>query len=353
MAKFTYTVRKDGRLVKKVTIKGKPIYLYSNDEKDLKKQYIDLLSKYNNNEYSKPSNYSVKDYAEIWYSNYVEPTMLDEQTKKMYSNVIRLYIIPNLGTIKLSKLSELDVTQMINTMTQQGITRRRELALQTIRQILDKAISNDLLSKNVAKSVKLVKHTPIEKKPLSQETIDNILSMDNSIDSSVFLMKFILTTGLRAEEVSPLTRNDILSNKMLQVNKVVDLESKDLKIDNYTKNKDTRQVPLIDSIYQYAINLNGILFPNKFGELKSRSSFRRDLERFLNIYNTTFNTNEYFTLHQLRHTYACILHKAGVPLKEAQSFTGHKDLKVLLQIYTHLDENDIQNASSILNNYLS
>lgn len=350
---MNYTIRKDGRLMKKITINSKPTYIYSNEPSDLYKQYIDLMNKVNNNIFSTPSNYTVKQYAEIWYQNYIEPTMLDNQTKKMYSNVIRLYINPNIGNIKLSKLSDFDVTQMINTMTNSGITRRREIALQTMRQILDKAISNDLVTKNVAKSVKLIKHIPKEKKPLSQTTIDNILSIDNNLDSSVFLMKFILTTGLRSEEVSPLTRDDILSNKMLQVNKVVDLDSKELKIDNFTKNKDVRKVPLIDSIYNYVINFDGLLFPNKFGKLKSRSSFRRDLERFLKLYNSMFDTNEYFTLHQLRHTYACILHKAKIPLKEAQQFTGHKDLKVLLNIYTHLDDEDIQKASNQLNNYLN
>ena len=59
-----------------------------------------------------------------------------------------------------------------------------------------------------------------------------------------------------------------------------------------------------------------------------------------------------FTYHQLRHTYACFLHKAGIPAKEAQYLTGHKDLKVLLNIYTHLDEEDKQNATEKLNNLL-
>ena len=40
---FTYTTRKDGRLMKKVTISGKPIYLYSNDKDDLERQYIETM----------------------------------------------------------------------------------------------------------------------------------------------------------------------------------------------------------------------------------------------------------------------------------------------------------------------
>lgn len=246
------------------------------------------------------------------------------------------------------------------------------MALLTLKQILKKAIANDLLRKNVADEVKIIKHVPKEQKPLSNQIIELILELPNELDPSVLMMKFIMTTGTRPEEVSPLEKDDILDTQKVDINKVVDLESKDLKIDYYTKNKDTRQIPLITFIYNDLVehiskSNNKLLFPNTRGTLKSRYSFRRDLERFLRILNKYYEekikqmnpdfqlTDENkisFTLYQLRHTYACILHKAGVPLKEAQSFMGHKDLKVLLNIYTHIDEEDVENASNELNKYV-
>lgn len=45
---MTYTIRKDGRITKKISIDGKPKYLYSDNPKDLFKQYIELQhSSYN------------------------------------------------------------------------------------------------------------------------------------------------------------------------------------------------------------------------------------------------------------------------------------------------------------------
>lgn len=367
-----YTLRSDGRCAKKVTINNKPIYLCEDEVSVLYSKYIDLQYKKQNQEIIKPTTYTISQYSDIWYENYVKPTKLDNETKKMYEDCIRLYIKPTIGKIKLNKLTELDVTKMINWMTEKGITRRREVALLTLKQILKKAIANDLLRKNVANEVKIIKHVPEEKKPLNNELIELILELPNELDSSILMMKFIMTTGARPEEVSPLEKEDILDTQKVDINKVVDLESKDLKIDYYTKNKDTRQIPLISFIYNDLIELisksdNKLLFPNTKGSLKSRYSFRRDLERFLRILNKYYEekikqmnpdfqlTDENkisFTLYQLRHTYACILHKAGVPLKEAQSFTGHKDLKVLLNIYTHIDEEDVENASNQLNEYV-
>lgn len=367
-----YTIRSDGRCAKKVTINNKPIYLCEDEVSVLYSKYIDLQYKKQNQEIIKPTTYTVSQYSDIWYENYVKPTKLDNETKRMYEDCIRLYIKPAIGKIKLNKLTELDVTKMINWMTEKGITRRREVALLTLKQILKKAIANDLLRKNVADEVKIIKHVPKEQKPLSNQIIELILELPNELDPSVLMMKFIMTTGTRPEEVSPLEKDDILDTQKVDINKVVDLESKDLKIDYYTKNKDTRQIPLITFIYNDLVehiskSNNKLLFPNTRGTLKSRYSFRRDLERFLRILNKYYEekikqmnpdfqlTDENkisFTLYQLRHTYACILHKAGVPLKEAQSFMGHKDLKVLLNIYTHIDEEDVENASNELNKYV-
>lgn len=65
------------------------------------------------------------------------------------------------------------------------------------------------------------------------------------------------------------------------------------------------------------------------------------------------NSNIRFTLHQLRHTYVCILHKAGIDIKQAQIWTGHKDVKVLLNIYTHLDAEDDKKSVEKVNQFLS
>lgn len=375
MAKFTYTKRKDGRLVKKVVVNKKPIYLYSYDEKDLEKQYIELKNKVNNNKkiISKCS-FTMTKYADYWYEHYISNSKLSNKTKKDYSDCIRLYIKPNIGNMKLIDVQEVDINDLLQNLALKGITRRREMTLLILNSMFKKAIKNKLIEDNPASDIKLEKHIAEEKKALSMNIIDLILDMPNDLDSSVFMIKFILTTGLRLEEVSPLYKKDVLKEtRMLKVGKVVDLDSKDLQIINYTKNKDKREVPILDFIYNDLINRitiqeNNLIFPNTKGSLKSRTSFKRDLQRFLKVFNqyyekkqkemnTNFILNDEdkitFTYHQLRHSYACILHKADIDLKTAQSFTGHKDLKVLLDIYTHLDEEDIEKAKNKLNNFFN
>lgn len=45
-----------------------------------------------------------------------------------------------------------------------------------------------------------------------------------------------------------------------------------------------------------------------------------------------------FTAHDLRHTYATALYDAGVPVKAAQYFLGHADIRITLDLYTHLSK---------------
>lgn len=40
----------------------------------------------------------------------------------------------------------------------------------------------------------------------------------------------------------------------------------------------------------------------------------------------------------LRHEYATSLYRSGVDIKTAQRLLGHSDIKITLQIYTHLEE---------------
>ena len=60
-----------------------------------------------------------------------------------------------------------------------------------------------------------------------------------------------------------------------------------------------------------------------------------------------------FTPHQLRHTYASMLYKAGVDVLTAKDQLGHSDIKTTLNIYTHLDSIYKLHSMAKLDDYLS
>ena len=58
------------------------------------------------------------------------------------------------------------------------------------------------------------------------------------------------------------------------------------------------------------------------------------------------------TLHQLRHSYATMLHSAGVDAKDAQYLLGHSSIVVTQDIYTTIDKNAKDSARKLIEEHV-
>ena len=352
---MTYTIRKDGRYVKTKQVKNKPYYIYANTLEELYNKYIELSYLTNKNLTIDDNSITMEQWSLEWLKLYKSDKQ--ENTKKMYREAIKNYINPYLGKYKLKSIKQKHILDLLNIMTEKGITRRKEVVLMTIRQILDKAVDNDYISKNPCNGIKLKKHKSAEKTPLEYNLIDEIKKLAKN-DSRAFMILFMIYTGLRKQEIIPLQYKDIdLSTRYITVNKAVELIHNQPIIKS-TKNEDKRSVPILNVIYDYLVEMKSThkdtdyVFPNKDGKMMTDTIMKRKIINVRKELSAITGQEVYFTYHQLRHTYVCILHKAGVDLKEAQYFTGHKTLQILLDIYTHLDETDKQNAVNKLNSFI-
>ena len=186
---------------------------------------------------------------------------------------------------------------------------------------------------------------------------------------------FFYILGLRREELVPLQYKDVnLDEKYILINKAVTFQKNQPTIKK-TKNEEVRKVPIFDILYNDLKILKSnhksseYIFPNTLNKMMSETCLKRKLSYVLKDINLKLKSDtqkdvsenekancEYenikFTLHQLRHTYACILHKAGIDIKQAQIWMGHKDIKVLLNIYTHLDSQDNVKSIEKVNQFL-
>ncbi len=367
---FKYTIRKDGRLMKRVSVNGKIQTIYSNNPKDLENQYIELKHLSNKGISSEDNTLTVGEWADKWLKLYKADKA--DATKDMYETAIRLYIKPNIGHIKLKYLKQADVLNILNEMDKKGITRRKEWTLLTIKQILQTAVENEYIYKNVALGIKIKKYKSPEKKPISDNVINRIKKLSKD-DFDMFMLLFMIYTGIRREELAPLQYKDIdIENKVIHINKAVHYKHNQPIIKS-VKNEEKRKVPILNILYNKLSTLkethknSDYVFPNTSNNIMSETSIKRKIGYILNRLNKDYEKEQksidekfeltddnkiYFTYHQLRHTYTCILHKAGVDLKEAQSFTGHKTVQVLLNIYTHLDEEDKSKAINKLNAFV-
>ena len=365
---FTYTKRKDGRLMKRVSVNGNLITLYSDSPKDLERQYIEKKSQDHKGIFINDEGMTVGTWADKWVELYKSDK--EKATVKMYKDSIRLHIKPYIGNIPLKRLKQSDIAYMLNELTKKNITRKKDVALLTINQILNTAVENDFIYKNVAQGIKIKKHKATEKKPLNDKTISIIKELSKS-DNNAFMILFLIYTGLRREELVPLQYKDInLEEKHIVINKAVHFE-KNQPIIKDTKNTESRNVPIFNVIYDKLKEMklshknNEYVFPNTLGKMMSETVLKRKVSYVLKDINKKIKSDTlnlgvsndedevHFSPHILRHTYACILHKAKIDLKQAQAWVGDKDIRVLLNIYTHLDAQDNQSSVDKVNAFLS
>ena len=365
---MTYTVRKDGLLMKKITVPNKkPIYIYSNDKEDLRNKFIEL--QYNSlNGTIDDKSVLLKPFAEKWIQ--LNSVNVEYRTKKEYEDIVRLYINPNLGTKKIADIKSFDVKELMEKMKNTPTAAKK--TLQLLKRILNEAIDNDIIVKNVANNIKPPKIIKKEKLPLSIDEDKQLISSSSKYAPFFILMRF---TGMRKEEIIPITINDIdLENKTISINKAVTFINSKPTIKT-TKNSKTRVVPILDkvhdtveSLYNNAVENNReLLFVKETDkQMLTDSAIRRHLESFLYDINKNYEKQQKelnkdfkltkenkikFTCHQLRHSYCTMLYYSGIKIKEAQNLMGHSSADMVYNIYTHLDS-ERENTAETLNNYI-
>lgn len=362
--------RADGRYMQTISIgyndsgKVKRKCVYGHSISEVTNKIADIKSLYNKGLYSSNGNISLKDWTNKWFEIYKSNKSYN--TKKEYNNAINNYIMPKLGDYKLKNLKQYNIQELINDIVEKGKYRTAQQVLLTIKQIISKAIEQDYIYKDITSGVTLqVSYKAKEKIPLTKEQRQIFETVAQSNRAGNFFM-ILLYTGMRREEIVPLTFDDIdLKNKKIIISKAVYFKSNQPQIKE-TKNTDSRIIPILDKIYPIFEKIfnskNKYLFVKEDGNMLSETALRRMLESFLkdcNNYIDAINVNKKekipymnFTFHTLRHTFCTIAYYAGVGIKETQEIMGHRESKMVMDVYTHLDKSQILNASEKLNKYI-
>jgi integrase len=119
-----------------------------------------------------------------------------------------------------------------------------------------------------------------------------------------------------------------------------------------------RKIPiannLLPSLKDYVENLeDNVLFPmvtkDNYMTESSYKSFRKAVNKTIRDHT---GEDVVFTPHNLRHTFATNLYYSNIKVLEAQYLLGHSNIKTTLEIYTHLDRENISSEFEKLNEYI-
>lgn len=171
-----------------------------------------------------------------------------------------------------------------------------------------------------------------KREPASEED-EQIIYRSTDLHFGVLAL-FYLLTGCRKGEAVALTPKDIdLEKRLIHINKTVEWVSSRAYIKDHPKtDAGNRFLPLPEKLVDLIAPLmkQKYIFCRADGNLIDEGGFHRWWKKYQK------QTGVKCTPHNLRHSYATILYDAGVDVKTAQLWLGHKDLKTTLEIYTHI-----------------
>ena len=139
-------------------------------------------------------------------------------TYAMYLNALNSHIIPEIGGIRLSALKSHHIQEMLNDIISVGHYRTAEIVRLTIKQIIQQAIINEYIYKDVSLKVSLPQSQKKEKRSLSNEE-KAILEKAKLTQRERVFVDLLYDTGVRRGEALALTVKDIdFKNRRLIIN---------------------------------------------------------------------------------------------------------------------------------------
>ena len=350
-----YKKRSDGRYQSNIFIgidpeTGKREFktVYARSIPGLENKRAEIKDLVNKGIYADDKGMTVAKWADKWFK--IDKATCGIRTKEMYESMVYRYITPGIGDIRLRDLKQSDIQLMINSHSEHH--RTCEQIRMATRQMLDAAIDDGLIYKNVGLKVKLPPKYKEEKRPLT-DAEKKAISKTEFTDKEKTFIYILLYCGIRRGEVLALSKSDIdKSNKELNIRNSVTFDHGKAVLKSYPKTySGIRTLPIPEDLkevlWPYLDQLKGMyLFEmERKPGIMTKSSYDKFWGKIFDKINLSaggtkdIKAIQGLSAHVFRHNYATMLYYAGVDIKDAQRLLGHSNIKLTLDIYTHLDKN--------------
>ncbi len=300
-----------------------------------------------------------RDWLDFWYQNHSKPS-LRPTTCQNYENWLYDHLIPGVGHIPLSKLTQADLQQFFTDMKRNGrhthveskgvgmSDRSVRSCYAVCRMALDRAVRENLIRKNPAEGCKLPPLKGREMQVLTREEMQRFLIQAKEEGMyELFLLE--LTTGLRRGELLALQWDDL------------DMETGTLKIDrqiypvkgkliiNEPKTKAAVRTiilppPMLEVLKEYKEQVfSPWLFPSRIKPEQpiDPGYIRKRLQVILERAGC-----RHVRFHDLRHTFATMALEHGMDVKTLSAIIGHVSSSTTLNIYAHVTDEMRQSAAA-------
>lgn len=343
--KTKYTLRKDGTIQYSTTYKGHRKYFYGKSDREIDKKVDAWKIAIDNGTdnirtFSKLSHdYMVRKYPELSINTLHGYDVAIRRCNEQFGDLLVNQITPQMVYQFLDKLKAQQFSSKVISNTKS-----------VLKGILDMAFIAQEIPSNPCNGIPAIKgKSRNPRQPASEEDLKKIEKAKNeSLVAKMFY--FILFTGARRGEAAALQMKDIdLENKTARVHQTLAYgnDSKPTIKDCPKTEAGLRYLELTDNVLEilptYDDPKTFIFYPDGFPT-------RRGQENQINTFRRQHDIE--CTLHQLRHSYASMLHSAGTDVKDAQALLGHANISTTQDVYTHIEQSQKDRVRSRLNEYI-
>ena len=317
--------------------------------KDAQRELARLLAAADAGTLPDPSSSTVAEYLRTWLDGLLG---LSPKTLERYGELSERQIIPHLGATKLQKLKPEHVQSWHGALLKSGLSGRTVgHAHRVLRLVLQCAVKNGTLARNVAEI-----HSP----PKVEETEIEILSPDQITDVLTKLeghtlfpvVALALATGIRRGELLGLQWGDIdLDAATLRVERSVEETKSGLRIKPPKTKRGRRAITLpaetvamlrVHKVKQLELRL-ALSMGNIIPATLVFSTVEGKLIRPRNLSKAWWRARAELKLpavsfHAFRHSHASALIRAKVDVLTISRRLGHAQASITLDVYGHLIE---------------
>lgn len=302
----------------------------------------------------KAEDYTLEEWINKWLEEEVKPQRR-EKTYMDYKGIANKHLIPTFGNIFLSDLSRKDIQSFVDRQKRKGLSFNTiKLQVRTLSTCLKLAVKDEILDKNPCQYVSLPKNEKASRIWLSVDDLKRFLAIDTTNDTKGNALKFSALTGLRRGELLALKWSDIdFNNNTVKISKSLTKTEKGWAVSKTKTPESVRLIPLSKSAIKILHDQKEITRDKSviFATIKGKMINPNYLTHTLNGLLTKADLPK-IRVHDLRHSYASILHGANTDHKTIQALLGHADIQTTLNIYVHSDDKNKKKAAQTMDDLL-
>lgn len=255
----------------------------------------------------------------------------DLKTYDQLSNIVSNQLLPVFQKRDVTTIKRYEIKEFADDKLNKATPKRVKILINVIASILDIAIEYEVISNNVAKNIKLPKHTKKPLEPFSQNEVTKILSNVDGWFKAFLSISFY--TGARTGEVLALNWNDVnIEDGYISINKSL----RNGKVDSPKTSTSIRDIPIFEPLKKVLKEYKRVsksipLFLNPHtGNMFYKSA---KLTQFWKSLLTKCDI-EYRILYSTRHTFITTMLKSGeFNMLEIAQMAGHTNTEMIVRNY--------------------